>query len=77
MATRSAAHPAPAGEPIATAMGWIPIWRAWLRMATDPAADTSSSLAMPYTPVVQFADGSRRPTNEELSAGVSYLLELR
>jgi hypothetical protein len=76
MAGRVDPHPSPAGEPIATAMGWIPLWRAWLRMATDAAADTESVEAMPYTPVVRFDDGARRPTNGELSAGIRYLLEL-
>ena len=28
-----------------TAMGWIPLWRAWLRMATDVTADTTAATA--------------------------------
>jgi hypothetical protein len=67
----------PAGERIATAMGWIPLWRAWLRMAADPLSDTTAAVSMPYTPVVATRDGHEfKPTNADLSAGVRFLLDL-
>lgn len=65
-----------AGEPFATAMGWVPLWRAWLRVATDPGADVEAAIAMPYTPVVTLPDAVRRPTNAELTLGVRFLLDL-
>jgi hypothetical protein len=81
MRIRTTPHPGAdtqAGEEIATAMGWIPMWRAWIRMASDPAADTGADLAMPYSTQYEAADGTpTRPTNAELSNGVRYLLELR
>lgn len=74
------AHAGPAGaalgEPVATALGWVPLWRAWLRVATDPGADVESAVAMPYTPVTTLSDGVRRPTNAELSLGIRFLLDL-
>lgn len=77
MRPRAAANPAPDGEPFATAMGWVPLWRAWLRVATDPAADATAAVAMPYTPLVTLADGTRRRlTNAELTLGIRFLLEL-
>ncbi len=67
-----------AGERVATAMGWIPMWRAWLRVASDPAADTEADIAMPYSTEYIAADGTtKRPTNAELSHGIRYLLELK
>jgi hypothetical protein len=68
---------ADAGEPIANAMGWVPLWRAWLRVAADTTADASSPQAMPYTPTVRTADGTvMRPTNAQLTDGIRYLLDL-
>jgi hypothetical protein len=81
MRERSAPHRGDetvAGEELATAMGWIPMWRAWIRMASDPGADTGADIAMPYSTQYEEPDGTiRRPTNAELSTGVRYLLELR
>jgi hypothetical protein len=77
MRPRAGPNPAPGGEPFATAMGWVPLWRAWLRVATDPAADSSAPVALPSTPLVTLADGTRRRlTNAELTLGVRFLLEL-
>ena len=68
---------APAGEPLAAAMGWIPLWRAWLRMATDVTADSTAATPMPYTPTVATRDGrSFQPTNADLSTAVRFLLDL-
>jgi hypothetical protein len=67
----------PDGGAIALAMGWVPLWRAWLRMATDTLADPSAAVVMSYTPEVASHDGRRfRPTNAELTAGVQFLLDL-
>jgi hypothetical protein len=71
------ASPAAAGEPIATAMGWIPLWRAWLRVASDPGTDVEAPIAMAYTPPVPFPGGTRRPTNADLTLGIRFLLDLR
>jgi len=69
--------PQPVGSELVAAMGWLPLWRAWLRVATDPAADADAPFAAPSTPLVRFGDGSvRRPTNAQLTEGVRYLLDL-
>ena len=73
--------PAPApvhpGRAVADALGWVPLWRSWVRMAADPTTDTESAVAMPYTPEVRSGDGSRlKATNRQLSDGVRYLLDL-
>lgn len=71
------AGPQPVGAELVTAMGWLPLWRAWLKIATDPAADASAPFAQPSTPLVRFLDGSvRRPTNAQLTEGVRHLLDL-
>ncbi|NEA30680.1 hypothetical protein [Streptomyces sp. SID13031] len=67
----------PVGADLVAAMGWIPLWRAWIRVATDAQADAASPLPLASTPLVRFPDGSvRRPTNAELTEGVRYLLDL-
>lgn len=79
LAGRPADQPAAAaaGAPIADAMGWVPLWRAWLRVAGDLTADVNAAVAMPYTPTVRRADGSTFiPTNADLTAGVRHLLDL-
>jgi hypothetical protein len=71
------AGPQPVGADLVAAMGWIPLWRAWIRVATDAQADAGSPLPLASTPLVRFPDGSvRRPTNAELTEGVRYLLDL-
>jgi hypothetical protein len=65
------------GERVAHALGWVPLWRTWLRMAGDTTQDAAAALAAPYAPTVRTADGaSFRPTNAQLSAGIRYLLDL-
>jgi hypothetical protein len=65
------------GADTAAAMGWIPLWRAWLRIASDPSADAAAPFAAQTTPLVRFPDGSvRRPTNAQLTEGVRFLLDL-
>jgi len=65
------------GADLVDAMGWIPLWRAWVRIATDVGADAGAAFALPSTPLVRFADGSvRRPANSELTDGVRFLLDL-
>ena len=78
---REVAPPADAalaeGARVAEAMGWVGLWRAWLRVASDTTQDTGARLPSPDTPVVRAADGSSfRPTNEQLTAGIRYLLDL-
>ncbi len=67
----------PVGADLVTAMGWVPLWRAWLRVASDLQADAAAPFALASTPLVRFPDGAvRRPTNAELTEGVRYLLDL-
>jgi hypothetical protein len=67
----------PEGEPITNQMGWIPLWRAWLRMAADLTADTNAATAMGYTPRVATRDGHDfQPTNAQLDAGIRFLFDL-
>ena len=80
-AAREAPAPADAvladGTRVADAMGWVPLWRAWLRVASDTTADTASATASRDTPAVRAADGTViRPTNAQLTAGIRYLLDL-
>jgi len=75
------APPVPAGtadgRAVADAMGWVPLWRAWLRMASDTLADSSAAVPAAYAPTITAHDGrSFRPTNAELTAGIRYLLDL-
>ena len=79
----SAEQPPPAdaalaeGARIADAMGWVALWRAWLRVASDTLQDTESALVSPDTPAVRAADGTElRPTNAQLTRGICYLLDL-
>src|SRR5207248_6134161 len=53
-----AAPPAPTPEAVARALGWVPLWRAWSRMAADVTANTASTEPMSYTPAVGFANGT-------------------
>jgi hypothetical protein len=65
------------GAGVAHAMGWVPLWRAWLRVAADTQEDTSTATISPDTPFVQAADGTRsRPTNAQLTAAIRYVLDL-
>ena len=80
-ASREAAPPADPvladGARVADAMGWVPLWRAWLRVAADTTQDTGAARVSPDTPTVRAADGTAfRPTNAQLTAGVRYLLDL-
>ena len=76
---------APEGEPIANAMGWIPAFQAWLRVAADLVADTDATTSERYTPEVPLPNGNaaspntetRRATNRELSSAVRFLFDLR
>ena len=69
--------PADAGAAFADAMGWLPLWRTWLRVAGDAGADGEADVAMAYAPIVRLADGTRRRlTNAELTLGVRFLLDL-
>ena len=80
-AAREAAPPADPvladGARIADAMGWVPLWRAWLRVASDTTADTGAAVVSRDTPAVRAADGTIiRPTNAQLTAGIRFLLDL-
>jgi hypothetical protein len=67
----------PDGRAIALAMGWVPLWRAWLRVATDTVVDANAPVATTYAPTVRTHDGRTfRPTNAELTAGIRFLLDL-
>jgi hypothetical protein len=72
----AAKRPHPAGAPIAAAMGWLPLWRAWLTVAADPLANTAAAVVHGGTPVVTMPGGNRKPTNRELTDGIRFLLDL-
>ena len=55
----------PAGEPIATRMGWLPLFRRWLDMAGRPGQDANSAGS--------FRPGD--PSNADLSRAVAFLLD--
>jgi hypothetical protein len=67
-----------AGRVLAEAMGWLPLWRTWLGVATTVGQDVASNAAAPASrPTVSFPDGtSKKPTNLELTNGVRYLLDM-
>ena len=69
--------PSPGGEALANTMGWIPVWRSWLRMAADPSADSQSDRTHRATPFVdQPGEVPRQPSNRELSDAIRFLLDL-
>jgi len=69
---------APGGNDLLNDMGWIPTWRAWLRVATDITADAAAPAAERYTPSVARRDGTvRPPTNQELSDAMRFLFDLQ
>jgi hypothetical protein len=70
------ASPSPAGEPVANALGWVGVLRAWRRMAADLTTDTAAATRMPYTPAPPGGAGALPPTNRELSDAVRFLLDL-
>jgi hypothetical protein len=71
------AAPALAPELVARALGWVPLWRAWSRIAADVTADASASSPMHYTPAVSLGDGTDlQPTNVDLTNGIRLLLDL-
>jgi len=69
-------QPKPAGRDLAEAMGWLPLWRVWLTVASDPAADAGSNAIHAQTPNVDLPGGKRKPKNAELTAAVAFLLDL-
>ena len=72
------ANAVPTGNDLLNDMGWIPTWRAWLRMATDITSDATATSAERYTPLVARRDGSvASPTNQELSDAMRFLFDLR
>jgi hypothetical protein len=70
------ASPIATGETLANAMGWVPMWRAWTRMAADPLSDATAASAERHTPVVNSAAGRTPPTNQELTDAMRFLLDL-
>jgi hypothetical protein len=70
------ASPIANGETVANAMGWVPLWRAWTRIAADPASDATAAAAERFTPAVTTAAGRTPPTNQELSDALRFLLDL-
>ena len=71
------APPAPAPDVVARALGWVPLWRAWSRMASDVTADSSSAVPMSYTPSVTLGDGTQlQPSNADLTNAIRFLLDL-
>ena len=72
-------HPqADSGRVLAEAMGWLPLWRTWIDMATTPGQNAGSTAAAPAsrTAVPMPAGPPKRPTNKELTDAVAYLLDM-
>ncbi|AGP41402.1 hypothetical protein [Sorangium cellulosum] len=64
-------------EALVDQLGWLPLFRAWSRVATDPEQDADSELPAPYSPRLRASDGRWvQPTNRQLNAAVRYLLDL-
>jgi hypothetical protein len=77
--TAPGAPPSPtaAVESVANQLGWLPLFRAWSRIATDVEQDASSDQPAPYNPRVRAADGRWiQPTNRQLSDAIRFLLDL-
>jgi hypothetical protein len=71
------AAPSPDPETLARSMGWVPLWRAWSRMAADVTADSSAQTPMSYTPPIGLPDGTRiQPSNADLTNAIRFLLDL-
>ncbi|MEM9520367.1 MAG: hypothetical protein AAGA37_13675 [Actinomycetota bacterium] len=71
------ASPAPDGEALANQLGWIPTWRAWLKMASDLSADSAGTGSEPYNPLVPAPTGDlHQPSNADLTEAVRFLLDL-
>ncbi len=68
--------PQAAGRDVVEAMGWLPLWRAWLNVAGDATADAGAAVVHAQTPSVPFPAGDRTPNNSELTEGVRFLLDL-
>jgi hypothetical protein len=64
------------GRDLAEAMGWLPLWRAWLTVAGDATADAGAAAIHAQTPTVKFPAGDRKPNNSELTEGVRFLLDM-
>lgn len=76
-AAREDAGAAPAGEPLTRELGWVPLWRAWSRMATDLTTDTDSTAPAEYNPPLARAGGRPvAPANRDLTQAIRYLFEL-
>ncbi len=69
--------PQASGREIVEAMGWLPLWRAWLTVASDRTANAGGNAIHAGTPLVAFPTGApRKPRNRELTEGVRFLLDL-
>jgi hypothetical protein len=65
------------GRDVAEAMGWLPLWRAWLNVAADKNALAGGEAIHAKTPLVTFPTGApRKPKNRELTEGISFLLDM-
>lgn len=65
------------GEPVATALGWIPTFRAWSRMAADVRADSAAATPVPGAPTMRpRGEPPRQPANKELRDAMRFLLDL-
>lgn len=64
-------------ETLANAIGWVPAFRAWQRIATDPVEDCMSDRPAPYNPIVRVGAGlDVQPSNQQLTEVMRYLLDL-
>jgi hypothetical protein len=82
---RDDAQPAGAGasppvlagsEDLANLLGWVPLMRAWSRVAADVEQDANAEIAAPYNPRIRRDGRWVQPTNRQLSEAVRYLFDL-
>ena len=68
--------PGDAGRQLAEAMGWLPLWRAWLRIATSPTLNAGGTGTTGNPEVTMPGGTKKRPTNRELTQAVAWLLDM-
>jgi hypothetical protein len=61
-------------ERLSNAMGWVPLFRSYLRVAKDPRASTDAATEQPYVPLVGAPPA--RPQNQRLRDGIRFLFDL-
>jgi hypothetical protein len=63
-------------EDLSNLLGWVPLFRAWTRVASDIEQDATAEIAAPYNPRIRRDGRWVQPTNRQLTDAVRYLLDL-